>query len=810
MKPLLVGGLGRGLRRAPTLGTLATLLSVRLYRDPTGIGSTCALPWGGAALYRSATPQLSTQRPTSLTPSNARAGSTGSQTGIQKVIEAGWLFAAVLVPAIIAHEDFMVGFIQMPKVFVLRTAALYLLVALALEWALARRPATPDHQSLVSAVWSAALAHPARSIYFGAAAVLLANLASIAFAPVKTISIWGIDPGWDTYGLFNLIAYLVLFGTVATHLRTRDQLRRLLWSLTATSIAISLVSVGQHFGVDPFRSDPDPIQRARSTFGNPIFAGSYLVMTVPLTLALFMSYRDRMSALAHAWIGTGLVALQLTAVLFSLSRGPWVAFIVAAAAWLALIAWVIGRSAIVRPVALVAVAAAIALVISSLPALGAASTPVVARFGTIGTAIGSGLSQRFIIWTTAAEVYVGALWVDTERFPEIPDLPFRQLHRIFGYGPDMFGYAYPLAGEATYTDELASHGHNFIVHTALELGLFGVAAYVGLIGAVGWMLLRMLWIARSGSYPEWLVYVLIGLATALVGRVAEQFSGKAQVSDLALSWMLAGVVVAVSAIRFDRDEAPVAPLRRARRARRVQAAPSSPRRVAVATLGALLILAFWVRGVLVYPVAAWDAARAADAAAAGETQRAIDLYTAARDKAPDLAVTRLQLSQLLVNASQQVAESERPALLQQAYDEMVAILDRNPLDHRARARAAVYLQELALITDDVSPTNAARDSEVLVQLMPGFWQSHAALALAYVRLGRYAEGLEVAATGKALSAQAKVDTHLLSYVEAAALQGLGRLDEALLAAQRSIDEQPNALAQGLIEQLTATAASDGS
>ena len=167
-------------------------------------------------------------------------------------------------------------------------------------------------------------------------------------------------------------------------------------------------------------------------------------------------------------------------------------------------------------------------------------------------------------------------------------------------------------------------------------------------------------------------------------------------------------------------------------------------------------------------------------------------------------MNRLQRSELLFNSVGQVTEAERPALVQSAYEDMAAVLDRNPLDHRAWARAGEYLRELSIMTDDIPQAEAARDSEVLVQLMPGFWQPHAALAWSYVRLGRYEEGLGTVATAKALSATAnpRPDTHLLHFVEAVALRNLGRLDESLLAAQRSINERPNAPAQELIEQLT--------
>lgn len=72
----------------------------------------------------------------------AQGVSVRPPSSIQRPIEAGWLVAATLLPLMITHEDFMVGFIQTPKVFILRTAALYLLAMVAFESALAR-PRTP-------------------------------------------------------------------------------------------------------------------------------------------------------------------------------------------------------------------------------------------------------------------------------------------------------------------------------------------------------------------------------------------------------------------------------------------------------------------------------------------------------------------------------------------------------------------------------------------------------------------------------------------------------------------------------------------
>ena len=729
---------------------------------------------------------------------------------MRNAIEAGWLLAAALIPLAVTHEDFMLGATEMPKVFVLRTTALYLVVMVTLEWALSGPRTTKEEGALPGRLWGALLHHPARLVYFGAGAVVVASLVSVAFAPVKSIAIWGIDPGWDTYALFNLASYLVLFAVVATHLRTGAQLRRLVWVLTATSIVIGLYAFGQRFGFDPLKNDPAPALRPGSTFGNPIPVSSYLLMTLPLTVALFMSYRDRMSALTHIWIGAALIALQATAIVFSLARGTWLGVGVAEIAFVILLAWVVGPRHVVRRLAIAVVAGAVTVVMIALPVVGSASpagAAVVERFGTIAPAIGGGLNNRFTIWTTAKDVYLKVPWVDTERFPEIPDLGFRPLRPIVGYGPDMFGYAYPLAGESTYTSELAGHGHNFFVHTALELGLLGVMAYAGLIGAVGWSLYRMLRAARGGRHPTWFAYVLVGLASVFFGRIVEQITGRAQVSDLTLSWMLAAVVVAMSVMRPDQEQE--VPAARAPRPRRRPRARVNGLRLGAAAAVASAVLVLWLPAVFAHANAAITAADARSAGQAGQGERAFDLLTEARDLAPSASTIHLGLGQGLLDAGSRQEDPEQKAgLLEQAYQEAQAVLERNPLNQRAWQLAGEVQRELARVRPERTD-EAIHDNQVRVALLPGFWQARAGLAWAYVELELFEDGLAAVAVAKelAVSGSAGSAAHFVHYLEALALQGLGRRAEAIAAAQRSMAARPNTAAEALLQELTGQSSS---
>ena len=56
----------------------------------------------------------------------------------------------------------------------------------------------------------------------------LTTLLSTALSASFNVSLWGAVPGQDGYATYTLMAYLVLFGVIATHLKTKTQVGRLL------------------------------------------------------------------------------------------------------------------------------------------------------------------------------------------------------------------------------------------------------------------------------------------------------------------------------------------------------------------------------------------------------------------------------------------------------------------------------------------------------------------------------------------------------------------------------------------------------
>ena len=121
------------------------------------------------------------------------------------------------------------------------------------------------------------------------------------------------------------------------HLKTERQLWRLLGVIAGAATLAAIYGVFQGFGADPF--EQRIAGRVQSTFANPLFAGSFFAMALPLTLgvAFVAAHKYRLHIISAVW--TLAIAIQFLAIMFTLSRGPWVAGMAGVLSILALV-WV--------------------------------------------------------------------------------------------------------------------------------------------------------------------------------------------------------------------------------------------------------------------------------------------------------------------------------------------------------------------------------------------------------------------------------------------------------------------------------------
>ncbi len=192
----------------------------------------------------------------------------------EKVVEAGWLAAAIVVP--LFFNIYSSRVFEPDKISLLRSIAMVALFAWVIK--VIEGGMRFDKERFFSFL-RLPLVTPALAL---AGVYLLTTATSI----VPRISLWGSYQRLQ--GAYTTLSYLVIFLLILLNLRTRRQLDRLVTVMIFTSLPIALYGVVQHFKLDPLPWAGDVTFRVASTMGNSIFVAAYLIMVVPLTMGRFL------------------------------------------------------------------------------------------------------------------------------------------------------------------------------------------------------------------------------------------------------------------------------------------------------------------------------------------------------------------------------------------------------------------------------------------------------------------------------------------------------------------------------------------
>ncbi|MGB9300141.1 MAG: hypothetical protein WCD51_06060, partial [Anaerolineae bacterium] len=199
----------------------------------------------------------------------------------EKIIEAGWLSAVIVVPLFFNVHSSRV--FEPDKLSLLRSIALVMIVAWlvkSLEEFAGRPKGTPTESgSGMRAFLLTPLVLPTLLLV---AVYVLTTITSV----VPSISFWGSYPRLQ--GTYTLISYVVIFLLMLNTLRSRQQVERLLTVIIVTSFPIALYGIVQHFQLDPLPWGGDVTARVASNMGNAIFVAAYLIMVVPITIGRFV------------------------------------------------------------------------------------------------------------------------------------------------------------------------------------------------------------------------------------------------------------------------------------------------------------------------------------------------------------------------------------------------------------------------------------------------------------------------------------------------------------------------------------------
>ena len=435
--------------------------------------------------------------------------------------ELAWLAAALLVPLIL--NPWGCNAFELPKALLLQALAVLGLLAGLLE---------PPRQS--------------HGVSAGLRPILWAGLACGAAAMLSTAL--SVDPRASLLGSFarqqgalTLLAFLVLAGLVTMRLRSPRQARRLLAALVWGSAPVVTYALLQAARLDPVPWQSDAASPILATLGRSNFLGSYLVLIIPLTVALARLSR-------RPWPYLLLLVGQMAVLALSHARAAWLGLAVAALT--AILAWRWAAAARATPPLakaptgsaggqgespprhsagywpLLAGMALVAMVSGLLLAYAMRNVPVA---GGLHALISGGSSAaRLTIWQAALPLVGQRPWL--------------------GYGPEtmegVFAPVYPpqlvyYQGRGTVVDR----AHDLWLDLALSQGLAGLLAFIALLVLV----LRRLWrmmpaASASAALP---LGVPIAICAALLGHVADLQFGFDVSGSGCVFWLVLGLAAAL-------------------------------------------------------------------------------------------------------------------------------------------------------------------------------------------------------------------------------------------------------------------------
>lgn len=293
---------------------------------------------------------------------------------INRSLELLWLLAVVLVPLVFLDPDHflseaVIAYVEVPKIALLRTLAGLMVILWLVEWGLSgqfplvSRFKGPGPRFQPQA-WLKGLAGWLRSqptrwlilaVWFFLGTTLLSTVLSASFS----VSLWGEVPGQDSFAAYTIIAYVLLFGVITTHLKTRPQLWRILGAIVVMGVLAAGYAVLQHYGHDflgVLEATGGGRSRVTSTVGNAVFAGALMLMPISISLMLATitlsklmettgapkDARPRMAVLAVLGLWVLVLTVQLLGIIFTFSRGPWLGTILALVGFTALAAVLTG------------------------------------------------------------------------------------------------------------------------------------------------------------------------------------------------------------------------------------------------------------------------------------------------------------------------------------------------------------------------------------------------------------------------------------------------------------------------------------
>ncbi len=356
------------------------------------------------------------------------------------------------------------------------------------------------------------------------AAYGLAVAVSFATSVDPGLSLWG--ERFQRQGLVPTLTYVALYGLARLAISDHRRFGSIVRSAAAGATFVAVYAVMQRAGLDPIW-DELPQGRVFSTIGQPNSLGAYLAMTVPLAVAA--ARLERRGATRGLWWTA--VTILLVALLFTLSRGAYLALAVA----IGVGAIPAARSRLRRRPRGLAVAAAtgtvaVVAIIAVVPTFAEIGDQGAARMFAAPDLRTGSVRDHLDLWKVAAEIVTD--------------------HPAVGTGPDTFPEAFDDYRDDALDADRARRFAPYRVESAHNIFLTaaagsGLAAALALAAA----LLRGIHLGLRrphGSNDEPNRILARATGTALLAYVIANSFITAEIAGSATAWILLGSVAANS------------------------------------------------------------------------------------------------------------------------------------------------------------------------------------------------------------------------------------------------------------------------
>ena len=474
-------------------------------------------------------------------------------------LEALWLLSVIGIPLIaMPYTSIMaessISHVEVPKVVLLRILVTLMVVITLWKISLTQDPKKFPLNLTIKKFYVFVKQKHYSWTLVAIISLGISTLIATLFSTSFQTSLWGAIPKQDGHALVNIFSYLIIFIVIASNLKTRRQLNRLVMSIIALGVTLGVLGIVQNLGYNPFQfSSYTNMERIPLTMGNPIFAASLLCLTIATSLVAcsVVTYKGkfhnsyRISLIYHHILWTLIISIQITSLLHTLSRGSWVSVGILTCILCIGLCICIGWRVTLKVSLIFCISAIISLSTiliteekNSRPESGIAD-----RIASIQSEVFDGdLNQRIPMWLSAWEIIVSRPWFADQAPPN------KWLSVVTGYGPDMFRFVFPLNSPLDRSQNHlpieAHNAHNLFLHQLFEQGVIGLLSssllFISIIVSSILLLIK-----KSPLVSTEYRIILIGIIAIMISRAVEQSVGIGRISDLTVFWVMLGLIIAL-------------------------------------------------------------------------------------------------------------------------------------------------------------------------------------------------------------------------------------------------------------------------